>query len=203
MIRATCFFILLLITIPAIAQAPPSPPVVVAFGDNKAWYVYKENMLYVIGKTNDKIVVPNGFVTDYASVPKIMWLFGLSPHEQYSRAAIIHDYLYWSQGCTRAQADQLMFIAMKESKVGWLGRWLVYLAVNLFGESAWTNNANEQQAGLPRILPNEYQKYQRLDYPNISWEDFQKVLIMAGIKDSKFEQNPSYCKYGNSKEVPE
>lgn len=203
MSRATCFFILILVTIPVIAQAPPSPPVVVAFGDNKAWYVYRGNMFYVIGNTNEKIVVPNGFVTDYASVPKIMWLFGLSPHEQYSRAAIIHDYLYWSQGCTREQADQLMFIAMKESKVGWLGRWLVYLAVNFFGESAWTNNAREKQAGLPRILPNEHQKYQRLDYPNVSWEEFQKLLIRDGIKDSKFEQNPSYCKYGDSKEVPQ
>lgn len=39
---------------------------------------------------------------------------------------------------------QLMFITLKESKVGWLGRWLVYLAVNFFGEGVWTNNTKEQ-----------------------------------------------------------
>ena len=40
-------------------------------------------------------------MTDYASIPSVLWSFGLSPHGLYSRAAVIHDYLYWTQLCTR------------------------------------------------------------------------------------------------------
>jgi hypothetical protein len=94
-------FLLVAIATVAIAgcQAPPSPTVR-AFGDNKFW-VTVEPMDYVIGSTNDRISVPKGFVTDFASIPQGLWSLGLSPHGQYSRAAVIHDYLYWSQGCTR------------------------------------------------------------------------------------------------------
>src|SRR5262245_61834039 len=82
-------------------QTPPSP-LVRAFGDNKFWIVV-ENMEYIIGRTSDRIVVPKGFVTDFASIPQALWSLGLSPHGQYSRAAVIHDFLYWTQGCSRAQ----------------------------------------------------------------------------------------------------
>jgi hypothetical protein len=97
-------------------QAPPSPAVR-AFGDNRFW-ITVEDMVYVIGSTQDRIVVPKGFVTDFASIPQGLWSLGLGPQGRYSRAAVVHDYLYWSQGCTRAQADRLMVIAMKESRVG-------------------------------------------------------------------------------------
>ena len=73
-------------------QTPPSPAVR-AFGDNKFWIVV-EDMPYVIGSTTERIVVPKGFVTDFASIPQPLWALGLSPHGQYSRAAIVHDYLY-------------------------------------------------------------------------------------------------------------
>jgi hypothetical protein len=50
-----------------------------------------------------------------------MCLFGLSPHEQYSRAAIIHDYLYCSQGCIRAQADptDVHYFEGKQGGMAW------------------------------------------------------------------------------------
>lgn len=71
-------------------QIPPSPAVR-AFGDNKFW-ITVEDMPYVIGSTSERIVVPKGFVTDFASIPQPLWSLGLSPHGQYSRAAVIHDY---------------------------------------------------------------------------------------------------------------
>ena len=61
-------------------------------------------MVYVIGSTNERIVVPKGFVTDFASILQAFWALGLSPHGQYSRAAVVHDYLYWSQSCSRYRA---------------------------------------------------------------------------------------------------
>jgi hypothetical protein len=178
-------------------QAPPSPAVR-AFGDNKFW-ITVEDMQYVIGSTSERIVVPKGFVTDFASIPQGLWSLGLSPHGQYSRAAVVHDYLYWSQGCTRAQADRLLVLAMKESKVGSFDEFLVYQGVNLGGGGPWNTNANERKAGFPRVVP---ERYLRPADPNVDWPAYRDMLVKQGVRDPPFEQNPSYCVYGNSTTVP-
>src|SRR5689334_1061409 len=76
-------------------QPPPSVPLL-GVGDDRTWIVVTP-LEYRIGDTTDKIVVPAGFVTDLASIPRAFWgpPFFLTPAGQYSRAAIIHDYLYW------------------------------------------------------------------------------------------------------------
>lgn len=178
-------------------QTPPSPTVR-AFGDNKFW-VTVEDMQYVIGSTTDRIVVPKGFVTDFASIPVGLWSLGLSPHGQYSRAAVIHDYLYWTQGCRRDQADRLMLIAMKESGVDNLDEFLVYQGVNVGGQGAWDDNARERQAGLPRIIPAEHL---RPADPNMTWPDYRAVLVGKQVRDPPLESSPSYCKYGDTTTVP-
>jgi uncharacterized protein DUF1353 len=178
-------------------QAPPSPTVR-PFGDNKFW-ITVEDMEYVIGGTSERIVVPKGFVTDFASIPQGLWSLGLSPHGQYSRAALVHDYLYWAQVCTRAQSDRLMVIAMKESRVGSFDELAVYQGVNLGGGGPWNANAKERKADLPRVLP---EKYLRPADPNMSWPTYRAMLVKQGVIDPPFEQNPSYCAYGNSTKVP-
>lgn len=80
----------------------------------------------------DRFVVPAGYVTDFATVPRIaVWLvpkFGL-----YTRAAILHDYLI-----TDAQADGrissrdtdgLFRRAMRELGVPPVRRWLMWTGV--------------------------------------------------------------------------
>ena len=178
-------------------NAPPSPTVR-GVGDNKFW-ITVEDMTYFIGNTNERIVVPKGFVTDFASISEKLWSFGLSPYGQYSRAAVVHDYLYWSQCCTKAQADRLLVIAMKESNVGDFDELAIYWGVYLGGEGPWNQNAAEQKAGLPKVVP---EKYLRPADPNIDWPTYRKMLFMRGVKDPPFEKNPSYCVYGNTTEVP-
>ncbi|SCW99242.1 Protein of unknown function [Pseudomonas sp. NFACC52] len=177
--------------------APPSPAVR-AFGDNKFWMTL-EDMPYVIGSTKERIVVPKGFVTDYASIPQTLWSLGLSQHGQYSRAALIHDYLYWSQGCKREQADRLLVLAMKESKVGQFDEFLVYQGVNLGGGGPWNDNAKERKANLPRVVP---ERYLKPSDPNVTWPTYRAMLVGQGVKDPSFKQNPSYCRYGDSTKVP-
>ena len=178
-------------------QIPPSPAVR-AFGDNEFW-ITVEDMPYVIGSTSERVVIPRGFVTDFASIPQSLWSLGLSPHGQYSRAAVVHDYLYWSQGCSRAQADRLLLIAMKESKVDTFDEFLVYQGVETGGSGPWSKNESERNAGLPRIVPVEYLR--PVD-PNVDWPSYRKMLTKRGVKDPPFERNPSYCVYGNSTKVP-
>ena len=178
-------------------QVPPSP-LVRAFGDNQFWIVV-EDMVYVIGSTNERIVVPKGFVTDFASIPQPLWGVGLSPQGQYSRAAVIHDYLYWSQICSRGQADRLLVIAMKESRVSSFDEFLVYQGVNIGGAGPWDANAAERKAGLPRIVP---EQYLRPADPNTNWPSYREFLVKQGVKDPPFEQDQSYCPYGNTTVVP-
>ena len=177
--------------------APPSPAVR-AFGDNRFW-ITLEDMEYVIGSTRERISVPKGFVTDFASIPKGLWSIGLSPHGQYSRAALIHDYLYWSQGCTRAQSDRLLVIAMKESNVGGFDEFVVYQGVDRGGEGAWNGNAKERKAGLPRVVP---EAFLRPADPNVLWPAYRAMLAKQGVTDPLFQQGPSYCRFGNSTTVP-
>jgi hypothetical protein len=178
-------------------QAPPSPSIR-AFGDNKDWIVL-EDMTYVIGASRDTIIVPQGFVTDFASIPQPLLSMGLSPMGKYSRAAIVHDYLYWSQGCTREQADRLLLIAMKESNVGAFDQRVVYQGVNLGGQRAWNANNAEHQRGLPRVVPGPYQ---RPTDPNVTWPVYRKMLVDNRVKDPVFPKNPSYCRHGDSTNVP-
>ncbi|APQ10428.1 hypothetical protein BJP27_02490 [Pseudomonas oryzihabitans] len=179
--------------------ASPRSPALLPFGDNKFWITVEE-MSYTIGQTKEKILIPKGFVTDFASTPWPLPVVGLSSNGQYSRAAIIHDYLYWSQGCSREQADRLLLIAMKESNVGNLVGFIVYQGVNLGGAGSWAQNTREKAAGLPRVIPD---KYQRPQDPNMEWPPYRKILADAGVEDPPFEKSPNYCKYGNSTSVPE
>ena len=195
--RPRLLVILVAALIVASCQPPPSPAVR-AFGDNKFWITI-EDMEYIIGSTQDRIVVPRGFITDFASIPQVLWSIGLSPQGQYSRAAVIHDYLYWSQGCTRAQADRLLVIAMKESKVGKFDEVAVYRGVQLGGTGSWNDNAKERAAGLPRVVP---AKYLRPADPNMNWPTYRAMLVRQGVSDPPFPRNPSYCSYGNSTSVP-
>lgn len=79
------------------------------------------------------ILVPAGFVTDFASIPRVLWVL-LPPTGEYGRAAVIHDYLYRTPGkATRGQADSVFLEAMKAAGVGWFTRMTMYSAVRVGG----------------------------------------------------------------------
>lgn len=87
------------------------------------------------GKIN-KIVVPAGFKTDYASIPRFFWRV-LPPVGKYDRAAVVHDYLYHYNGVTRKQADDVLLEAMRVLNVpGWQCN-AIYAAVRVGGWSPW------------------------------------------------------------------
>lgn len=178
-------------------EAPLRAPTLRPFGDNQAW-VLTENFIYVVGETRHWIVVPKGFVTDFASIPKPLWWW-ISPNDHYSRAALVHDYLYWAQGCTKSQSDNLMLIAMKESNVPASKQFAVYRGVRIGGTSAWNTNRAERSAGMLRIIPDD-----RLVLPpNVTWPAYQKSLMALGLKDPPLSDNPSYCSLGDDVKIPD
>lgn len=98
-----------------------------------------------------RITVPSGFVTDFASVPRVFWSV-LPPDGDYVAAAVVHDWLYWDQTTTREAADQALRDAMVELQIPSAAVWAVYNGVNLFGSSAWTANNRLKAAGERRVL---------------------------------------------------
>ena len=179
------------------ANVPPAEPLL-PFGDFQDWVLFAP-LVYTIGSSNDSITVPTGFVTDLASIPQMLWSIGLRPEGQYSRAAIIHDYLYWSQNCTRDQSDRLLMIAMKESNVGTFQEDVIYAAVHAAGSSAWANNAKEKKAGLIRTLP---PAKRNPGDPNMIWSVYRSQLFKDGVTEAPDPPNSSYCHNGDSTDVP-
>ena len=174
---------------------PPTP--VQPFPSHDQWILLSD-LTYSIGNTGVVLTVPAGFVTDYASIPRGFWGIA-SPQDNYSEAAIVHDYLYWTQSCTRSQADNIFLVAMKEASVNPFRRWFIHRAVRSAGQSSWNENAEQFKEGLPRIVPKENFKLTAKD----QWPAFRKALADKGIHDPVIPKNLPYCLIGNSTDVPE
>lgn len=88
-----------------------------------------------------RIVVPAGFITDLASIPRA--LRGVLEQNGRSRkAAVLHDWLYSSQRIgtrriTRAQADAVFRQALEAEHVGWVARSLYWSGVRVGGWLPW------------------------------------------------------------------
>lgn len=85
-----------------------------------------------------RVTVPAGFLTDFASVPRVPFVYllvGDTAHE----AAVIHDYLYREDGVPRSVADRILRLAMEATGEPAWRRWAMWAAVRVFGGPAWSN----------------------------------------------------------------
>ncbi len=80
------------------------------------------------------VTVPRGYVTDFASVPRLFW-FIVPPTGAWCPAAVVHDYLYQVPTCSRFLADAVFREAMHQLGVPFWRRVMMYYAVRLFGAS--------------------------------------------------------------------
>jgi hypothetical protein len=143
-------------------------PRIIPFGDWDNYYldselVWEPNK----GQRHSPVTVPKGFVTDLASIPRALWSL-LPKTGRYAYAATVHDYLYWEQNLTRAEADDIFLTALQDSQVAALTSTVMSQAVKLAGAGAWTENKRLKSVGEKRILA---------DFPKdplISWETWRK-----------------------------
>jgi Protein of unknown function (DUF1353) len=113
-----------------------------------------------------QVTAPQGFVTDFASIPRVFWS-ALRPDGDYTYPAIIHDYLYWTQRTTREEADQILRFGMEDFGIDSLTIRTIYNAVRVGGSGAWADNARAKQTGERRVLrdfPSD---------PTISWSEWK------------------------------
>lgn len=90
------------------------------------------------------ITVPAGTLTDFASVPRLPFVFLFAGNRVY-RPAVLHDHLYHSADAwPRLTCDRVFFEAMTVSRTP--GRRSLYYAVRMFGGLAYWRHANANQA---------------------------------------------------------
>jgi hypothetical protein len=100
-----------------------------------------ENFYFYFNETDKDVgvVVPEGFVTDFASVPRALWSI-FPPIGLYTKAAVIHDYLYQyghEFDRDRKFCDEIFLEAMKALGVSASVRNSMYWGVRLFGSGAY------------------------------------------------------------------
>lgn len=114
-----------------------TPLIVSPLPDGRRWRLFR-SFSYHRGSrySKDIITVPTGFITDFASIPWVLWSW-LPSWGKYGKAAVIHDYIYQTHCKTREEADKIFYEAML---VGGTKKWkagLMYYGVRIGGFLAW------------------------------------------------------------------
>ena len=176
----------------ALAPAAPIPaPTVRPFADGREWLLV-EPLIFQLSDSGLTITVPAGFVTDFATVPHVFWSI-LAPHGYHGRAAIVHDFLYWDQACTREEADALFLLGMATSKVDRATRETMYAGARAHGMDAWRANARDRARGMPRVIPKEFWTLPA----DVRWTHYRQTLFDQGVRaDTLPSARQPYCDVG-------
>lgn len=124
-----------------------------ARADGKNW-VLVEDLTYDSSSCG-LIVVPAGFLTDFASTPAALWS-RIPPWGVYGPATVLHDFVYLMHGTgrrdmTREQADNLLLEAMDVLTVPEPLRSIIYDGVRIGGQSGWDEDGRRADAGERHI----------------------------------------------------
>lgn len=142
------------------SKQPVNVPIILNSGEPGYKLVEKYTYIWKAKGTTWQIIIPKGYKSDGASVPRLVWtLSGLTPDGLIRAAALIHDFIYDHSGqlpcgsfkyvvegvwynCTeidwtRKEADQLFANIMKECGVSKFKRRVAYLAVRVGGWTGW------------------------------------------------------------------
>lgn len=106
--------------------------------DESLWCLVEDLTATVVDEdgTITYLLVPAGFITDFASVPRIPLayeLFGNTAH----RPATLHDWLYATANYPREWCDRVFYHAMRIVGISEPKASAMYAAVRQFGESCY------------------------------------------------------------------
>ena len=126
---------------------PENPCLIPTF--NHRWLLCQDMHIYV---DSMPVIIPKGFNTDLASIPKIFWSFD-SPFEfETIPPAILHDYLYFNpSGFSRYEADVIFYDALIVNGVSFWRANLYYYTVRSFGWRFFNpNKVSNGSKDIPR-----------------------------------------------------
>lgn len=123
---------------------------------NQKWHVVFED--------GREVVVPAGSPTDFASIPWFLRLMLPRFHEDYARAAVVHDYLYRGgvikdpvEGIrypTREEADLFFYWVAIADDTQMDRAYIMYAGVRLGGWLTWRRH-EKNRVSLPKSLGSE------------------------------------------------
>lgn len=85
-----------------------------------------------------EILIPGGFDTDLASIPRWYWIFLSPARSSFIGPSILHDYLYLCPfGYSRRAVDNIFYSALRQNGVSTYTALKMYIAVRLFGSNSY------------------------------------------------------------------
>jgi hypothetical protein len=109
--------------------------------DDGNWRLIAD-LVYQSDIAKQTFTVPVGFVTNFASVPRIPVVYELAGDTS-SEAATVHDYLYSTHIVNRGTADDVLREASAVTDVPGWRRWLMWSGVRVFGWTHWGTAATD------------------------------------------------------------
>lgn len=117
------------------------------------WYQVREDVFY----SPLNLIIPEGYVTDFSSVPRILWNI-IPSHGLSMTSSVLHDYMYTSRplqdrfnlgpkarvDVERYIADRIFLENLQTSGMKKWQSWLMYLAVRLFGRKKFKKQSAEE-----------------------------------------------------------
>jgi hypothetical protein len=104
----------------------------VTMADGSTRWRIDEPLTFESATAGQTFTVPAGFVTDFASVPRLPLAYLLTGDTAHA-PAVVHDWLYVTRKVDRKTADAVFLEAMEETGVPWWRRRLMWIAVRALG----------------------------------------------------------------------
>lgn len=105
-----------------------------------------------------RVNVDHGFRMDGRSGSAWIDALGIAPNlggQEEMKAFLCHDLLYYDIGFTFDEANEILYMMLRECGYGWVRSRLIYNAVSMFGESHF---------GLPTVDDKEYSNITKIHY---------------------------------------
>ncbi len=91
---------------------------------------------FIVSVDGQLIIIPKGFITDLASIPRIFWAIDAPNDTESIAPAILHDYMYAEDSgldYSRHDADRIFYYALLSNGASRLTAFKYWLGVRVFG----------------------------------------------------------------------
>lgn len=107
--------------------------------DGRNWRILNEFIFESPSPDFPSVLIPAGFITDFASIPRLFWRWMPPTDRRIGKIAVVHDWYYRSPeiSVSREQADNALRAGMKVLGANRFDREVVYYAVRAGGSGAF------------------------------------------------------------------
>ena len=108
-----------------------------------------EPVVMSIGQT--RIIVPDGYVTDFASLPSVLHWWIRPTDSRGARAAIVHDWIYHTHIYPRCVADAFYQVILRQDGMPRRKAKLLCSSVHAFGKGAYMRGPDKLRKRTPHL----------------------------------------------------